>query len=232
MRAQVTTIVAAIALAGCTERSLAGTAPAASSSASPPKRDPASLAAPAKAVMDQALVALGRCRMGPDALALLEWNDFDRCDVPEAQVHDLEARVGELDRAAEGVDLVGPAATFVTKARLYRDFLALVLHTKDARGAAPLYQDLAISYRAWTHEPVPLDPPTLIRAWFGVPEDANDKPRDAAEIFDRYLRNAHGTAKEAYEAFVAARKVVQWRRGPNGAFIGGRVPEDAVLTAH
>ena len=146
------------------------------------------------------------CRLGSDSVELISVIPFDRCRTNDGLVAAYQQALTAFG-AALGAGARGPVASFREKAKNFGDFTKLALATKDTRGTAALYQDLAFAYNAWQpNTPVAVDPPRMVALYFGV---AHVPETD-------YFRNLHKEGPARKAAFEASGKHFIWRRGPNG----------------
>ncbi|HEX2871433.1 MAG TPA: hypothetical protein VHP33_09260 [Polyangiaceae bacterium] len=167
---------------------------------------PELLAAGAKLIANAEAFIGPDCRLSSDSVELISVIPFDRCRTNEGLVTTYQQALAAFE-AALGNTTRGAVASFREKARNFGDFTKLALATKDTRGTAALYQDLAFAYNAWQPEkPVAVDPPRMVALYFGV---AKVPETD-------YFRNLHKDGPARKAAFEASGKHFIWRRGPNG----------------
>jgi hypothetical protein len=146
------------------------------------------------------------CRLSSDQVELISVIPLDRCRTNEGLVSAYQQAFAAFDTAL-GSAKRGTAVSLREKARNFGDFTKLALATKDTRGTAALYQDLAFAYNAWQpNTPVAVDPPRMVALYFGV---AKVPETD-------YFRNLHKDGPARKAAFEASGKHFIWRRGPNG----------------
>lgn len=146
------------------------------------------------------------CRLDSESVELISVIPFDRCRTNDGLVSAYQKALADFEGKL-GSTASGAVASFREKARSFGEFTKLALATKDTRGTAALYQDLAFAYNAWQPStPVAVDPPRLVALYFGV---AHVPETD-------YFRNLKkdGAARKA--EFEASGKHFIWRRGPNG----------------
>jgi hypothetical protein len=148
-----------------------------------------------------------RCTLGSDQVELVSIIPFDRCPIDEAMAAAYGNALGEFGRLENGVELTGNGKTFAEKARWFGKWVGVALASHDTRGAAALYQNLALAFNAWQPErAVFVDSPRMLNLYFGV---------SGVPKID-YFRNLRSDGAKRRAEFVASGKHLIWRRGPNG----------------